>query len=89
MGFEASDFEDDEGLEVWPENWQAVSIFSRLQTQWAVGGMSGRLVGLRYEAIEPVCRLSGVKKRHRPALFDALRVMEEAAMAVLNARKGG
>lgn len=88
MGFEASDFEDEEGLDVWPENWAAVRLFGRLQTQWAVGGMGG-LVGLRYEAIEPACRLSGVKKRDRPALFDAIRVMEEAAMEVLNARKGG
>lgn len=86
MGFEPADFEDDEGCEVWPEHWQAVLLFARLQTQWQVGGMGG-LVGLRYEAIEPVFRLCGVKKRERRDLFDAIRVMEEAVMEVLNERR--
>ncbi|HRD90963.1 MAG TPA: DUF1799 domain-containing protein [Accumulibacter sp.] len=88
MGFEPGDFDDGEGCEVWPEHWQAVEVFAALQTQWAVGGMGG-VIGLRYEVLPTVCDLLGVKKRRRRELFDALRLMESAALEVLTKRSGG
>lgn len=88
MGFEPGDFEDDEGHQVWPENWPAVQVFAALQTQWAVAGMGNTVIGLRYEALPTVFDLLRVKRRQRPELFDALRVMESAALEVLNKRQG-
>ncbi|QNB12780.1 DUF1799 domain-containing protein [Paraburkholderia tropica] len=76
-------------FEVYAENWDAVQLFEALSTQWravAFGTMaSARIVhmGLDYAAIEPVARLIGIGKRRRPAVFQQLRVMEDAALAVL------
>lgn len=36
--------------EVWPENWPAVDLFLRCQTQWRTGGM-GSVIGLDYQAV--------------------------------------
>jgi hypothetical protein len=38
-----------EHFEVWPENWEAVRLFIRCQTQWRIG-MNGR-AGLDYAAL--------------------------------------
>jgi hypothetical protein len=79
--------EADDGLfAVWPENRKAVDVFCSLSSQWRlVAGMNGvRWQGLRYEAIEPVLRLTGVSRRDWPPLFGQLRVMESAARGVLN-----
>jgi len=38
-----------EHFEVWPENWEAVRLFIRCQTQWRIG-MNGR-AGLDYGAL--------------------------------------
>jgi hypothetical protein len=38
-----------EHFEVWPENWEAVRLFIRCQTQWRIG-MNGR-AGLDYAAV--------------------------------------
>jgi hypothetical protein len=61
-------------------------VFCSLSSQWRlVAGMNAvRWQGLRYEAIEPVLRLTGVPRREWPGLFNQLRVMESAARGVLN-----
>ena len=38
-----------EHFEVWPENWEAVRLFIRCQTQWRIG-ING-LAGLDYGAV--------------------------------------
>jgi len=60
-------------------------------TQWRVVtvGMGGALYeGLIYEALREVWMGCRVKKKDRPEIFSGLRVMEEAAKRVLNAKKG-
>lgn len=47
------------------------------------GGASMLHTGLDYSALEPVLRLLDVKRRRRAALFQQIRVMEEAALEVL------
>lgn len=64
-------------LVVWPENWAAVDLFLRLQSQWRVTP-SGRLGGLRYDAVEAVMRMTGARKRRR--LFGELQDMEHAVI---------
>lgn len=68
--------EQDHGFEVFAENWQAVTLFVMLSTQWRVG-FSGRF-GLDYSAIETVFRL--YKTTNRKRVFEDLRVMEKAAL---------
>jgi hypothetical protein len=78
----------DEAFQVWPENWQAVEVFCALSTQWRSVALSSMatarvmMTGIEYSAIEPVCRLMGIRKRDRATLFQRLRVMESAALEV-------
>lgn len=48
FGLNEEDFEEQE-LMVWPDNWQAVILFTRLRTQWRVG--FGGAVGLDYNVL--------------------------------------
>jgi hypothetical protein len=65
-------------------------VFLALQTQWRkeFAGMSGILVwhGLRYGEVETVIRLMGYWKE-RSIIFDGLRIMEKAALPILNKPK--
>lgn len=66
------------GIDVWPENEDAVRAFISMGTQWNVG--MGGPVGLRYESLPVVLDLLGIEAGARRALFPALRVMEHAAL---------
>ncbi len=66
--------------EVWQENWEAVEMFLRLQTQWRTS-MSG-VIGLDYGAAEWLFRLYEVKDPR--SLLEDLQVMEGAVMQILN-----
>lgn len=76
-GFTPEDYAGDD-VEVWPENWTAYCIFSRLTTQWNVG-MAGR-TGLRYEAVYPLLDRTAVCTEDWDDLFDDIRTMEIAAL---------
>lgn len=69
-------------FEVFEENWQAVSMFMRLQTQWvpAMGGVAG----LNYQSVDFLFRIEGIENQ-REMLAD-LQVMEVAALQILNAK---
>jgi len=69
-------------FEVWEENWAAVEMFCRVQTQWRTT-MNG-VLGLDYRVLEWLFRLYEVNDPH--ALLEDLQVMEGAAMMVLNSR---
>ena len=58
-----------------------MDLFLKLSTQWRVGGMGG-IVGLDYAAVDAFFRIYRVKARAER--MDDLRVMELAAMIVLN-----
>ena len=67
-------------FEVWEENWPAVEMFLRCQTQWRTT-MSG-VCGLDYTAVQWLFRLYEVKDA--PAVLEDLQIMESAAMKILN-----
>jgi hypothetical protein len=69
---------EEEVISVWPENWQAFELFTRLQTQWQVG-MAGP-TGLRYEAAYPLIDRLAKTEEEWDALLDDLRTMEIAAL---------
>lgn len=66
---------------VWPQNWPALGLFLRLQTQW-VRGFNGEHTGLRYEAAEAAMNMMSLPDRAK--VFDHLVEMEHAALEALN-----
>ena len=70
----------DEDFGVWPENWPAIEMFLRVQTQWRTT-MSG-VIGLDYAAVQWLFKLYDVEEPR--ALLEDLQVMEVAAMTVIN-----
>lgn len=49
--------------------------------------MAGRFSGIIYASAEVAMRMRGVKRSDMPAMFDALRAMERAALPLLNREK--
>lgn len=72
-----------EDFEVWDENWEAMMMFLRMQTQWNVS-MSG-LVGLNYQALEILIRLYKIEEPLK--LFEKVQVIERAALVKMNSKR--
>ena len=73
-------------VEIWPDNWHAVNVFLGMVTQWRSD--FGVRTGLDYGVLPIVMRMVGVPVGERSAVFEDLRVMEDAALEVLaNLRK--
>jgi hypothetical protein len=68
-------------VEVWPDNADAVNLFISMATQWRPS--FGGVIGLDYAALPPLFDLLQIPKRDRPAVFDDLRVMEDAALETI------
>lgn len=64
---------------MWPENWEAVKMFCRLQTQWRTGPRG--LIGLDYGAAEWLFSLCGVTQPL--ALLEDIQTMEGAFLMEL------
>ncbi len=75
---------------IWPENWEIVTAFSVIATQWRVAALatmaSARIhyIGLDYSAVR--AGLAGEKVRITQDLWRGIRTMEAAAMIALNDR---
>src|SRR5690606_41236014 len=76
FGITGSDYERD--VPRWPENVQAVALFSRLSSQWRVG-VSG-VVGLDYNLLFPEMDRKGLDREEYDRLFEDIRTMEAAAL---------
>lgn len=65
------------------ENWPAVELFLRAQTQWrtSVGGVTG----LDYAGVVALTKIYSVD--NLPDVFLDLQVMEATAMVILNKEK--
>lgn len=77
--------EDDEEIEIWPENMIVVDAFLACHTQWAIHAMSGVYLGLRYESVSATLDMLGVADRRD--VFWGIRVMEREALDVLRSLK--
>lgn len=71
-------------MELAPDEWEAVSLFFALDTQWRRAGMAGGRAGLDYAAVEPTARMLGFEVK--PQLLHDLRAMEGAALATFAER---
>ncbi|MFK7090486.1 DUF1799 domain-containing protein [Chromobacterium violaceum] len=49
FGLTAAELGQQQDVEVWPDNWQAVQLLNRMSTQWRVG--FGGAVGLDYNVL--------------------------------------
>lgn len=76
--FEADDFGE---VEVWPENWPAVQIFSWLGTQWRTG-MSGP-TGLHYEPLFQMLDKKGYQGDAWWRMFHDVQILEREALAAM------
>ena len=75
-------------FEVWQENWEAVQIFLRAQTQWNVS-MDG-LVGLKYEVLLGSGGLFDLYNvENRTDVLERLQVMEATALTESRKRSNG
>lgn len=76
----------DADFEVWAENWDTLSAFLAVQTQWRAiaRGMDGQVYwqGLDYAGVEAGLRGNGIDAT--PDIWAGLRVMEAAARNALN-----
>lgn len=63
---------------MWPENFAAVELFVKLGTQWRMGPTGP--IGLDYGCLPAVMRLEQIPRGEWSDLFDAIRVMEAAAL---------
>lgn len=61
-----------------PENQLPFNVFCAMDTQWRVG--AGGATGLDYGTLPTVMRLMGIKRELWPEIWDAVRVMESAAL---------
>jgi hypothetical protein len=76
---------DVEEVMVWPDNWQALTVFNALGTQWRVG-MAGP-TGLDYGVLPDVFRFHAIPEADWPDLFQSIRAMEGEALAVMHEKE--
>lgn len=67
-----------EAVGVWPDNLLAVNVFIAMGTQWRISANGA--TGLDYNALPVVMKMVGIPARDRPAVFEDVRVMEDAAL---------
>jgi hypothetical protein len=84
FGLALPEQDNTDDFEVWEENWPAMVMFLRCQTQWRTT-MSG-VIGLDYAAVQWLFRLYGVEDQR--TLLEDLQTMEVAAMQAIN-KQGG
>lgn len=75
-----------ENCEVWPENWDAVCIFTSCATQWDwLSGMAAVRTGLKYPSLVAVMEMRQVPVARRADIFDRVQIMEDKALRVWSA----
>ena len=69
---------EEKDFAVWPENWDALELFLRCQTQWrtSVGGVTG----LDYSSVLGLVNMYAYSKE----TFEDLQIMEAKAIELLN-----
>lgn len=71
--------------EVWPENWTAMEVASRMVSQLNVG-MAG-VIGIRFEALPVVFRALQVPADQELEVLDRVRVIEAHFVRLLRGQR--
>ncbi len=85
QGSSSDDPQDQPAIDVLYENRRAVEVFLALSSQWRIGPLGGGWIGLEYSSLEATMRMLGVKRIRDT--FHKVRVMEGAALAILNRKR--
>ena len=83
LGIKTEKKEVDNNFYVLENNWQAVVLFLRCQTQWRVS-MSG-IIGLDYTTVLEMIKLYGIEDS--VSMIEKLQVIEAGVLQVLNKEK--
>lgn len=83
LGIKTEKKEVDNNFYVLENNWQAVKLFLRCQTQWRVS-MSG-IIGLDYTTVLEMIKLYGIEDS--VSMIEKLQVIEAGVLQVLNKEK--
>lgn len=80
LGIVLPEQEPEKDFEVWPENWDAIDLFFKCQTQWntSVGGVTG----LNYASVLAIIDM--YKYPDPVSVFEDLQVLEITVMGLLN-----
>jgi hypothetical protein len=70
------------------ENEQTIRVFCALQNSWNlfIGMASCSYLGLDYTALHSVLQMLCIPRKTWPELFNDIRIMEQAALPLLNAK---
>lgn len=68
---------------MWPDNEQALRLFSRVGTRWVYPAMGGAPIGLRWEAIYPLMDRLQLDGPAWDQLHEDLMAMEPAAIETM------
>lgn len=71
---------------VFKENFEVVSFFRRLATQWNVSAF-GSMVGLNYQSIDFLFRIEGIRGEKARSMMGDLRILEAAVLNFVNSQK--
>lgn len=85
-GFDVSGIYESASTDVYPENWAAVTLFSRLGTQWR-SGFSGP-TGLDYSVLFRLIDEAGLTGDEWQQMLDDIQVLEIAALGAMRAANG-
>ena len=81
LGIVIPEIEPEEDFLVFKENWAAIDLFLKVQTQWRIGGL-GNLCGLCYSSVIETAKLYAIEDL--PSVFEDLQVLEVTVMNLLN-----
>ena len=81
MGITIPELEPEEDFLVLEENWAAIDLFLKVQTQWRVGGL-GNVFGLCYSDVIETAKLYEIP--NLAEVFKDLQVIEITVMSLLN-----
>lgn len=74
---------DERPFEIFPENWEALTIFLACRTQWRFGHQ-GAAAGIDYPSLAMLLRLYRVKDRRD--VFERVQIMEGAVLEILESK---
>ena len=81
LGIVIPELEPEEDFLVFEENWAAIDLFLKVQTQWRIGGL-GNLCGLCYADVISLGRL--YETPNLSEVFKDIQLLEITVMGLLN-----
>lgn len=75
----------EDGVSIWPENWDGLRTFLAMSTQWRSAPMGGA-TGLDYAALPVVMEYVGVDDRRQA--FEVVAELEAETLKFLRTRRG-